>query len=163
VLTIWDTTVASRIQPDTAVAAHVIARAALGEPVHVAAPAALEVAYGLELKAPADVRYRRLLAWYTGLIAQGSLEVVPFDGRAAIVAGRLRAQAPHPPRIRRGDRRSRTMRQASWLLDIQIAATAFAAGLEVASANRADFEALSGLLADIYAEAPGLVVAEPPV
>jgi len=52
---------------------------------------------------------------------------------------------PHPPGRR--DQRSKTMRQASWLLDIQIAATAFTAGLDVATANRRDFQALADALA----------------
>jgi hypothetical protein len=48
------------------------------------------------------------------------------------------------------------MRQASWLLDIEIAATAFAAGLDVATENRADFEALADTLAALFPDAPAL-------
>ncbi len=50
------------------------------------------------------------------------------------------------------------MRQASWLLDIEIAATAFAAGLDVATENRADFEALADALAALFPDAPALAV-----
>ena len=38
------------------------------------------------------------------------------------------------------------MRQAAWLFDIQIAAVAFAAGLDVATRNIRDFEVLSASL-----------------
>ena len=50
------------------------------------------------------------------------------------------------------------MRQSSWLLDIQIAATAFAAGLGIATENRGDFEALGYTLAALFPDAPALVV-----
>ncbi|MGH2947165.1 MAG: type II toxin-antitoxin system VapC family toxin [Solirubrobacteraceae bacterium] len=129
----------------------------------LAAPAALEVAYGYELKATEDPRYRRLLAWFAGLVASGSFNVVPLDGRAAIVAGQMRARSRHPPPRRRGDPRSKTMRQASWLMDVEIAATAFAAGLDVATDNGGDFELLSDLLAELYPEAARLVVSDPPI
>jgi predicted nucleic acid-binding protein len=160
---VWDTTVLSREQPEGDVAEYVLARATIGEPVHAAAPAVLEVAYGYQLKAGEDPRYGRLLAWFADLVARGSLNVVPLDGRAAIVAGQMRARSPHAPRRRRDDRRSKTMRQASWLIDIEIAATAFAAGLDVATDNRGDFEALGDLLADLYPDAPRLVAQGPPV
>jgi hypothetical protein len=54
------------------------------------------------------------------------------------------------------------MRQASWLLDMQIAATAYAAGLDVATENRADFVAISDALADLFPDAPPLVVVDGP-
>ena len=114
-----------------------VARAAEGTPVRVASASVLEIAYGFERRAEADPRYRTLLSWFADVLAAGAFAVVALDGPAAFVAGRLRAAVPHAPARR--DRRSKTMRQASWLLDIQIAATAFAAGLDVATANRADF------------------------
>jgi len=63
----------------------------------------------------------RAIAWFTRMLAGALITVVALDGRAALVAGRLRAVLPHVPGGR--DRRSRTMRQAAWLLDIEIAAT----------------------------------------
>lgn len=159
----WDTTVVSRIQPGSAVLDHVLERATAGDPVRITAPSVLEVAYGYERRATRDGRFRALLGWFTSLLGSGALRVVPLDGRAALVAGRMRAAAPHPPGRRRGDARSKTMRQAAWVLDIQISATAFVAGLDVATENRHDFDQLSTLLARLFPEAPRLAVVSPPV
>jgi predicted nucleic acid-binding protein len=153
---LWDTTMASRLHPHGDVLDYVVERAAEGMPVRVAAPAILEIAYGYQRMANSDARYANLLAWFTRLLASDAFAVVALDGRAALIAGRLRGLLPHPPARR--DRRSKTMRQASWLLDIEVAATAFAAGLHVATENRADFELLRDTLAEMYPEAPPMAV-----
>lgn len=160
---LWDTTVVSRLHPASETLEYVLDAAVGGEPVRVAPPAILEVVYGYRLKAPSDVRYEQLADWFTRLVASDAFRVIPFDGRAAVVAGDLRAASPYPPAKRKGDSRSKTMRQASWLLDIEIAATAFAAGLDVATENRCDFEVLADLLAELYPEAPPLAVIDAPV
>jgi predicted nucleic acid-binding protein len=54
------------------------------------------------------------------------------------------------------------MRQAAWLLDIQIAATAFASGLHVVTTNRADFEDIAELLTGLFPTSPPLQVAAGP-
>jgi len=64
------------------------------------------------------IGYRELLAWFTRVLASDAFSVVALDGRGALVAGRLRGVLPHPSAKR--DRRSKTMRQASWLLDIRL-------------------------------------------
>lgn len=153
---LWDTTLASRLHPHGDVVEYVMDRAAEGTPVRIAAPAVLEIAYGYQRMAATDGRFRNLLTWFTRLLASDAFVVVPLDGPAALVAGRLRGALPHPPAKR--DRRSKTMRQASWLLDIEIAATAFAAGLDVATENRADFEALGAALTTLFPDAPTLAV-----
>lgn len=152
---------ASRLHPHGDVLDYVVDRATEGLPVRVAAPAVLEIAYGYQRMAISDNRYANLLAWFTRLLASGAFAVVPLDGRAALVAGRLRGLLPHPPARR--DSRSKTMRQASWLLDIEIAATAFAAGLDVATDNRADFELLRGTLIDLFPDAPPIAVVGGPL
>lgn len=158
---LWDTTLASRLHPQGATLDHVVDRLATGAPVKIAAPAVLEIAYGYERMAASDVRYRALLRWFTRVLASDAFEVVALDGRAALVAGRLRGARPHPPAKRR-DQRSKTMRQAAWLLDIQIASVAYAAGLDVATENRSDFLELSSSLAELFPQAPVLgVVAGP--
>jgi predicted nucleic acid-binding protein len=158
---LWDTTLASRLHPEGDALDHVIDQVAEGIPVRVAAPAVLEIAYGYQRRAAADPRFAHLLAWFTRLLASEAVAVVALDGRAALVAGRLRGVLPHPPARR--DRRSKTMRQAAWLLDIQIAATAFAAGLDVATENQADFEILSDALVDLFPAAPPLIVVDGPL
>ncbi len=158
---LWDTTLASRLHPKGEVLDYVIDQLVEGTPVCVAAPAVLEIAYGYHRMAVDDSRYERLLSWFTRLLASDSFSVIALDGRAALIAGRLRGVLPHPPAKR--DRRSKTMRQASWLLDIEIAATAFAAGLDVATANRADFEALRDALAALFPDAPALTVVDGPL
>ena len=131
--------------------------------MRVAAPAVLEVVYGYQLRAAADPRFRQELNWFRGLIAAEVFAVTALDGRAAVIAGQLRAESPHPPHKARSDRRSKTMRQASWLMDIEIAATAFSGGLAVATDNRDDFEALTEVLATLYPAAPRLTVVGAPV
>lgn len=66
---LWDTTLASRLQPGGDVLDHVIDQARAGTPVRLAAPAVLEIAYGYQRHARADERYRRLLDWFTRLLA----------------------------------------------------------------------------------------------
>lgn len=160
---VWDTTLVSRIHPKSEVLDYVVDQAVAGDLVRVAAPAVLEVVFGYQLKADTDSRFRDLLHWFTRFVASAAFSVVPLDGRAAIVAGQVRGESPHAPPKRTGDRRSKTMRQASWLMDIEIAATAFAAGLDVATDNKADFERLGELLSTLYPDAPKLVVVHPPV
>jgi predicted nucleic acid-binding protein len=157
---LWDTTLASRLHPAGDALDYAIDQVAAGTPVQVAAPAVLEIAYGYKLRAVRDPRFAELLAWFTRLVASDAFTVVALDGRAAIVAGSLRGAVPHP--LGKRDQRSKTMRQASWLLDIQIAATAFASGLDIATDNRRDFEALADTLATLYPDAPPMdVVAGP--
>lgn len=158
---LWDTTLASRLHPQSEVLDYVIDQVALGTPVRVAAPAVLEIAYGYQRMSAADARYGELLGWFTRLLASDAFSVVVLDGRAALLAGRLRGVLPHPPAKR--DRRSKTMRQASWLLDIEIAATAFAAGLDVATENRADFEVLGNALAALFPDASALAIVDGPL
>jgi len=162
VTALWDTTLASRLHPHGEVLDYVIDQVGAGTPVRLAAPAVLEIAYGYQRLTPRDARYDELLAWFTRLLASDAFSVVALDGRAALIAGRLRGALPYPP-PRRRDRRSKTMRQASWLLDIEIAATAFAAGLDVATENRDDFEALSDTLAALFPDAPALFVVDGPL
>lgn len=157
---LWDTTALSRIHWSGATVKEIMDRAVAGDPVRVAAPAVVEVAYGLDRVAASRPAFATSLRHLTAIVSDGTLAVVPFDGRAGLLAGRLRARAPTAPAPKRHDRRSKLMRHAAWLLDIQIAATAFAAGLDIATRNIADFEHISALLSELYPQAQPLVVAE---
>ena len=143
--------------------ADAVARALDGDPVRVAAPAVLEVAYGLERAVAEDPRHVGRIKQLDRQVGGGVFQIVPLDARAAFVAGRLRVRCAQPPARRRGDRRSKPMRQAAWLLDIQIAATAFAGGFHVVTANRADFEQIADALTTLFPAAPALEVAPAPV
>lgn len=156
---LWDTTIASQVRPGSEALAHVLARLSADDPVPVAAPAILEIVFGL--RRDGDPRLIALSGWLAGLLGNGTLAVVPFGGRAGLVAGHVRAALPYAPPNRR-DRRSKTMRQAAWLMDIQIAATAFAAGLDVATRNRSDFERIGETLAELYPTAPPLELVDSP-
>lgn len=156
---VWDTSLLWRLQPERSSVRDLAERALAGTPVRVAAPAVLEAAYGYELAIGSNRRFSDRMAWLQRVVAAKLIDVVALDSRAALVAGRARARAPHAPPARRGDRRTKTMRQAAWLLDIQIAATAFAAGLDIATRNVADFEHISALLSELYPRAQPLVVA----
>lgn len=147
----------SRLTPSDPAMGGVLDDAIEGDPVRVAAPAVLEVAYGCQLAAKRDARYLKHLSWLARRIADGTFRVVPFDSQAALIAGRVRGRAPHAA-PKKGDGRSKTMRQAAWLLDIQIGATAFAAGLGVATSNREDFERIAALLAKLFPTASPLRV-----
>jgi predicted nucleic acid-binding protein len=87
--------------------------------------------------------------------------VVPLDGRAALVAGRLRARATLPVPSK-GDKRTKAQRRVAWQLDLEIAATCWAAGYDIATENRADFERIAIALADLVPGAPPLEVLPPP-
>jgi predicted nucleic acid-binding protein len=161
VTALWDTTVLSRIEPTDAEVDLLVSRALSDDPVRVAAPAVLEVAYGRQLAATRDRRHLSHLKWLRRATTDGTLRVVPLTGRAAFVAGRLRAKSPAAPSRAKRDKRTKPMRQAAWLLDIQVAATAFAAGLDVATANLGDFQRIADLLAELYPAADALGVVAP--
>jgi predicted nucleic acid-binding protein len=68
---------------------------------------------------------------------------------------------PTPPT---GLRRAGTKpeQRAGWLLDLQIAACAWAHGHAVATDNRRDFDAISDLLGALYPTVPALDVIDAP-
>jgi predicted nucleic acid-binding protein len=75
------------------------------------------------------------------------VEILAIGREAGFLAGRLRALAHHPPDRGRRDARTKPERRVSWLLDLQIAAAAWASGCDVATENNGDFEAIADLLA----------------
>lgn len=157
---VWDTTLASRIQPRTDAERFVEIRAAQGVPVIVASVALAEVATGYRRAADrGDARYHTQLAWLEALVAGGPVSVAGLDGLAAILYGQLRARRPTPASARRSTgHRSRTEHRAAWLHDLQIAATAWAAGLPVVTENVADFKLAAKLIERLHPDRPPLTV-----
>lgn len=154
----WDTTLVSELRPGSPAQAFVEGEAAGGEPVAIAAVALFETAYGYARHAD-DARFRDLLAWLTSQAGDpATLTAVPFDAPAAIAAGRLRALQRMPFTPRKGDRRPKAERRVAWILDLQIAASCWAAGYDVATRSRADFERIANLLGKIAPGALPLVV-----
>jgi hypothetical protein len=84
-----------------------------------------------------------------------------LDAAGSVLAGRLRAVRPTPPT---GLRHAGTKpeQRAGWVLDLQIAACAWAHGHAVATDNRRDFDAISDLIAVLYPTVPALEVIDAP-
>ena len=151
------------MSPGTDAYDYVVEQAAKGQPIAVAASAVLERAYGFEAAAVRRGDFRRALHWLEDEVVDGALcRIVPLDGRAALVAGRLRARAALPAAAK-GDRRSKAQRRAAWHLDLQAAAICWAGGYDVATANRRDFELIAAELEALAPGAPPLAVLDAPV
>lgn len=160
----WDTTLVSRLKPEPSNAAFRYAeeQASAGTPIQLSAVALHEACYGYAAEASRRPEFTTLLAWLVPYVDSGRVEILALDGRAAVVAARLRAATQPTPPSARGDRRSKSLRRIAWLFDIQIAATAWVAGHDVATANRRDFERIAQTLAELFPAAPPLGVFEPP-
>src|SRR3569833_2132445 len=132
---VWDTTLASQIRVGSAAYAFCLERASRADPVSIAAGAVFETGYGYEREADRRPEFARLLEQFrTDVAGEGICQVVPMDGAAALVAGQLLARTAPP--VRRLDRRAKAAQRRSWLLDIQIATTCWAAGHDVATDSR---------------------------
>lgn len=118
----------------------------------------MEIAYGL---AAAGRRLGAGLAWFTRLATSDLVATLPLDATAAIVAGRVRAVQPTPPTAPRRTG-SKPERRAGWVLDIQIAACAWAHGHALATHNRRDFDAIAEVIASLYPSVPALTVIDAP-
>lgn len=87
-------------------------------------------------------RTRRKLRWFGGLFRDPLTIVVPFDRRAAELAGQLLARHPHPPTGNHRRDGTRAQQRAAWVLDVQIAACSYAGGYGVLTENVGDFAVL---------------------
>jgi predicted nucleic acid-binding protein len=137
---------------------HLLERAAAGDPIALTAPGVMEIAYGLA-RTPAT--RSGALAWFTRLAVSSLVTVLPLDAAAGVLAGRLRAAQPTPPT---GVRRTGTKpgQRAGWVLDLQIAACAWAHGRRLATHNRRDFDVIAALIKAMYPAVPALDVVDPP-
>ena len=160
---IWDTTLVSRVRPGSSALSYFEAKASSAERVLIPATSVMEVSWGyshLDLSRPAGSKF---LYWFGSFIARPEVAVLPFARAAAVAAGRVRARAPFPARAHKRDRRSKADRRVAWAFDMQIAATAWAFGVPVATENVADFTRLAAVLAELYPRAKPLEVLPSPL
>ncbi len=161
---VWDTTTAARLRPDSPVLAFASERRRDGAgPVAFSASTLFEVAHGLrKATAAGSAAAGAQLHWLRDQIDAGLVEVLPFDDRAAEIAGALRADTPTPPATARRSRaRSKAESRVAWMLDIQTAATAFVHGYDLLS-DDAHHRHIAERLAVLAPRAPALRVVAPP-
>ena len=158
---VWDTATAARLRPESAVLAHARERRREGAvPVAFSASTFFEIARGLRKAGNAAAGAQ--LDWLRDQVDAGLVDVLPFDDRAAEVAGALRAEMPTPPpSARRSRERSKAESRVAWMLDIQTAATAFVHGYDLVSDDR-HHERIAERLAALAPSAPALRVVVPP-
>jgi len=159
----WDTTTAARLRPDSPVLDHAREHRRAGDPIAFTATTLKEISHGLH-KAAASGRQAAgaQLRWLRDQIDAGLVEVLAFDDRAADVAGALRAALPTPPStLRRPRARSKPDNGVAWILDIQIAATVFANGYDLLTAD-AHHPIIATQLAALAPTAPPLRIHPPP-
>jgi len=138
-------------------------RAAANDPVALAAPTVMEIAYGLSKASLRDERFLAAGAWFTRLVTGDLVIVCALDEHAALVAGKLRARHPLPPTTAQRPRKgTKPDQRAAWLLDIQIAACAWTAGAWLRTDNQHDFQLLARLLSELYPNTAPLVVEPAP-
>lgn len=163
----WDTTLVSRLRETGVEIDYLNERLAAGDPVAITSTSILEVAYGFRREADAGNRsFVRLLAWLKRFVEAGPAELLPLTPRAALFAGEIRARrrtAPPARTRRRTEGRSRAEARAAWILDIQIAATAWTAGREIVTADTDHFSAIANVIAELAPGGPRLRVLTPPV
>lgn len=157
----WDTSLVSRLWPGTPALAYLEDEALAGRPLRVPAPVLTEISFGLARAAQRDARFAAQLVWIEDLLRHPKVEVLALDREAGFLAGRLRALAHHPLGQARRDARTKPERRISWLLDLQIAAAAWASGCDVATENTGDFEAIADLLAEELGLEPLIVHRSP--
>ncbi len=159
----WDTTTAARLRPDSAVLDHARDRRRAGDPIAFTATTLKEISHGLH-KAEAAGRHAAgaQLRWLRDQIDASLVEVLAFDDRAADIAGALRAAIPTPPSTPKRPRdRSKPDHRVAWILDIQIAATVFAHGYDLLTADT-HHSIIATQLAALAPTAPALRIHPPP-
>lgn len=127
----------------------------------VTAPGVLEIAYGLAKAAHSSGAGDAGLAWFTRLATSDLVLTLPLTSRARSSRVVCRAAQPTPPT---GLQRAGTKpeQRAGWVLDLQIAACAWAHGHALATDNRRDFDAISTLIAALYPAVATLEVIDAP-
>lgn len=156
----WDTSVASRIAVGERHAPLLATHLRDGVPLALPAPTVQEIVRGLAAPAVNREPTRRKLRWFGRLFRDPLTIVVPFDRRAAVIAGHVLARHPHPPTRNHRCSGTRAQQRAAWALDVQIAACAFAGGYGVLTENVDDFRILRQAIAELLPDAPPLAVSD---
>lgn len=159
----WDTTSAARLRPDSAAHELALSQWRAADPMAVTATTLMEIEYGLSKLAKTKPAAAAQSDWLHAEIDAGVVVLLDFNERAASITGALRAAQPAPPTTgRRPSDRSKADNRVAWICDLQTAATAYAHGYALASAD-AHHVAIAGLLAMIAPGAPGLEIVVPPI
>jgi predicted nucleic acid-binding protein len=156
----WDTTTAARLRPDSPELEYVTRRWQLGDPVAFTASTLSEISFGLcKASMPAADAQR---GWLKDQIAAGLIDVLPFEHRAADIAGALRARIPTPPPTpKRSKGRSKAEGRVAWMMDLQTSATVFVHGYDLLSAD-AHHPVIVKELSALAPTAPALLIEAPP-
>jgi predicted nucleic acid-binding protein len=158
----WDTTTAARLRPDSPILDHAQERRRAGDPIAFTATTLTEISHGLHKAATAGRQAASAqLRWLRDQIDAGLIDVLAFDDHAADIAGALRAAIPTPPTHRRPRDRSKADNRVAWILDIQTAATVFAHGYDLRTAD-AHHSIIATSLAALAPTAPPLRIHPPP-
>ena len=100
--------------------------------------------------------------WLKDQIAAGLIDVLPFEHRAADIAGALRARIPTPPPMpKRSKGRSKAEGRVAWMMDLQTSATVFVYGYDLVSAD-AHHPLIAKELSVLAPTAPALLIEAPP-
>jgi predicted nucleic acid-binding protein len=177
----WDTTTAARLRPDSPELEYVRSRWQLGDPVAFTASTLSEISFGLCKAAlptlshlpegsdhppdrqgldPSAADAQR--GWLKDQIAAGLIDVLPFEHRAADIAGALRARIPTPPpALKRSKGRSKAEGRVAWAMDLQTSATVFVHGYDLVSAD-AHHPVIAKELSVLAPSTPPLRIEAPP-
>jgi hypothetical protein len=158
---VWDTTLASQIKVGSPAYEYCVEHFATPDPVLIAAGAVFETAFGYQMAAPRRPEFETLLDQFVqDVVGETICHVLPMDGMAAFIAGQVLARKPLPPNP--NDRQRKAVRRRSWVGDVQIGATCWAAGHDVATDNQRDFDHVARAIADLYPDARPLTVTARP-
>lgn len=160
----WDTTAAAGLRPESPALAFAEDRWRRGDPVAITASTVNELCYGLRKAALSGVRAAGAqLRWFEEQIDAELLDVLPFNDRAARLAGELRAYQPIPPPRtgRQREPRSKAQSRVAWIMDLQTAATVFVHGYDLVTED-AHHTAIAERIAKLAPKAPPLLVCSPP-
>lgn len=159
----WDTTTAARLRPDSQVLEYVTSRRQKGEKIAFAASTMNEISYGLhKAVATGNAAAGQQLQWLRAQIGAGLIDILPFDNRAADIAGALRAGMPIPPTTAKQPmNRSKANSRVAWMMDLQTAATVFVHGYDLVTAD-AHHPLIAAELSRLAPSAPPLLIQAPP-